>query len=54
MQVYANAVKRREKLSGAYLEAFDGALHWALTGTSAHIPGAEVVGPRPVRVVETP
>ena len=31
--VYQRAAKRREKLSGRYLEAFDAALHWALLGT---------------------
>src|SRR5829696_4724234 len=31
--VYQRAAKRREKLSGRYLEAFDAALDWALMGT---------------------
>jgi len=33
MEVYARAVKRRERLSGVYLEEFDKALQWALMGT---------------------
>jgi hypothetical protein len=32
-RVYARAVKRRERLSGAYLEAFDQALEWAQMGS---------------------
>ena len=31
-RVYQRAAKRRERLDGAYLEAFDGALHWAEMG----------------------
>ncbi len=31
-RVYQRAVKRRERLSGAHLEAFDKALQWAATG----------------------
>ena len=34
-RVYQRAVKRRERLSGAYAEAFDRALEWALIGTGA-------------------
>jgi hypothetical protein len=33
--VYQKAAKRRERLSGTYLEAFDRALEWALMGTKA-------------------
>lgn len=33
MKVYAKAVRRRDRLSGAYLEAFDMALDWAATGS---------------------
>jgi integrase len=33
--VYQKAAKRRERLSGSYLEAFDRALEWALMGTKA-------------------
>jgi integrase len=40
-RVYHRAAKRREKLSGAYLKAFDAALDWALMGTSAEIPDAD-------------
>jgi hypothetical protein len=35
MAVYANAVKRRERLSGAYLREFDRALEWAGMGREA-------------------
>jgi hypothetical protein len=35
MGVYAKAAKRRERLSGSYLEAFDAALEWARMGTNA-------------------
>lgn len=31
-RVYQRAVKRRERLSGAHLEAFDKALQWAAMG----------------------
>jgi integrase len=34
-RVYQKAAKRRERLAGAYLEAFDQALHWAETGRKA-------------------
>ena len=34
MRVYAKAVRRRDKLSGDHLEAFDAALVWALLGTN--------------------
>lgn len=33
LTVYARAVKRRDRLSGAHLEAFDKALEWAATGS---------------------
>jgi hypothetical protein len=32
-RVYQRSVKRRQRLSGAYLDAFDRALEWALMGT---------------------
>lgn len=32
-RIYQRAVKRRQRLSGAYLQAFDRALEWALIGT---------------------
>jgi integrase len=35
IRVYARAVRRRERLSGAHLEAFDWALEWAATGSGA-------------------
>ncbi len=34
-RVYQRAAKRREKLSGSYLDAFDAALDWALLGPGA-------------------
>jgi integrase len=37
-RVYQKAAKRRERLSGSYLEAFDRALQWAATGSGA--PGS--------------
>jgi hypothetical protein len=33
MKVYARAVKRRDRLSGAHREAFDAALDWAAMGS---------------------
>lgn len=35
IKVYAKAVKRRDRLSGAHLEAFDAALQWAAMGSGA-------------------
>ncbi|HEX7246265.1 MAG TPA: site-specific integrase [Solirubrobacterales bacterium] len=35
MKVYAKAVRRRERLSGAHREAFDAALDWAAMGSGA-------------------
>jgi hypothetical protein len=35
IKVYARAVRRREKLSGAHRDAFDAAIQWALLGTNA-------------------
>lgn len=47
-RVYHRAAKRRERLSGAYLEAFDHACEWARMGTNG-VPspdeGAEVAAP---------
>jgi integrase len=40
-RVYQRAAKRRDRLAGAHLEAFDTALHWAATGSeSAGEPAA--------------
>lgn len=39
-RVYQRAVKRREKLSGAYLAAFDGALDWAAMSSEAISDGS--------------
>ena len=35
IRVYAKAVRRRERLSGAHREAFDAALQWAAMGSEA-------------------
>jgi hypothetical protein len=35
IRVYAKAVKRRDRLSGAHREAFDAALQWAAMGSGA-------------------
>jgi hypothetical protein len=35
IRVYAKAVKRRERLSGEHLEAFDAAIEWAAMGSEA-------------------
>ena len=48
-RVYARAVKRRERLSGNYLEQFDRALEWARMGTngaSAPEPISGIPAPR--------
>lgn len=37
MRVYARAVKRRERLSGAYLREYETALDWARLGTTAAV-----------------
>ena len=37
-RVYQRAVKRRDRLTGSYLEAFDRALHWAAMGSGASEP----------------
>ena len=41
IRVYARAVRRRDRLSGAHREAFDAALDWAAMGS-----GAEMTHPR--------
>ncbi len=43
-RVYQRAAKRRERLTGAHLEAFDQALEWAATGSGAH-SGATLTEP---------
>jgi integrase len=44
LSVYAKAVKRRERLSGEYREAFDRALEWAAMGTNEE--------PGPIEAIE--
>jgi integrase len=41
IRVYARAVRRRQRLSGAHLEAFDAALHWAAVGSEEETPPSE-------------
>jgi hypothetical protein len=48
-RAYQRAVKRRERLKGAYLEAFDGALDWAGMGSEGAERGDEAPGHRPSR-----
>ncbi len=52
LNVYAKAVKRRERLSGAYLEAFDQALEWALMGTNGHPEPIEAFEPEHAEVAD--
>ena len=43
LAVYAKAAKRRERLSGAYRQAFDAALEWARMGTGVDVgPASDV------------
>jgi integrase len=49
LRVYAKATKRRERLSGAYLEAFDRALEWAEIGRQDRLKSE--VRPQSWRVV---
>jgi integrase len=37
LRVYTQATKRRERLSGAHLRAYDRALHWAQMGTNGEL-----------------
>ena len=53
MEVYARAVKRRERLSGVYLEQLDRALQWALMGTSGDSGGSAPVADREVEGVDS-
>ncbi len=41
IRVYARAVKRRDRLSGAHREAFDAALDWAAMGSGAENDSSE-------------
>lgn len=43
LSAYAKAAKRRERLSGPYLDAFDWALEWARMGTGPEIHVGEAV-----------
>lgn len=44
MRVYARAVKRRERLSGAYLREYEKALEWARMGTNGGIAAPSLNG----------
>jgi integrase len=46
LNVYAKAVKRRARLTGTHLEAFDRALEWAQTGTNGAltVPAVSLTG----------
>jgi hypothetical protein len=47
IRVYAKAVRRRERLTGKHLEAFDAAIDWAQMGTSDDfVPDVVVSDPR--------
>jgi hypothetical protein len=48
IRVYAKAAKRRERLAGEYLEAFNRALDWAAMGS-----GADFDPDRPTAVPES-
>lgn len=50
-RVYQRAVKRRDRLAGAYLEAFDGALDWAAMGSGAP-RGATLAARGPMRAAQ--
>jgi len=52
-RVYQRAVKRRDKLSGTYSEAFDRALEWALMGTSGALGSIEVAAGAEAQDVES-
>jgi len=43
LRVYTKATKRRERLSGAYLRAYDESLQWARMGTSGDVDATERV-----------
>lgn len=43
LKVYAQATKRRERLSGPHLRAYDRALEWARMGTTVPMPDVEKV-----------
>jgi hypothetical protein len=47
LKVYSRAVKRRSKLSGAYLAEFDRALAWAALSTPEKAPAGSKSFPRP-------
>ncbi len=51
--VYQRAAKRREKLSGRYLEAFDAALDWARMGTKGDSGDVLFAPGDPVQTEET-
>lgn len=51
LRVYAKSIRRRSKLSGAHLKAFDEAIEWAHLGTKApSAQGANAAIPDPERI----
>jgi integrase len=50
LSVYAQATKRRERLSGPHLRAYDRAIEWARMGTN----GAEMPSPAPAEATKNP
>lgn len=54
MKVYAKAVRRREKLSGDHLEAFDAAIRWARIGTKVDAVPSEGETATSTETAETP
>jgi hypothetical protein len=53
-RVYQRAVKRRDRLTGAYLDAFDQALEWSLMGTGADSATQRAIPSPPARAVVSP
>jgi integrase len=53
IKVYARAVKRREKLTGEYRDAFDAAIEWGRLGTSGENTPARAVEDNQSRTEET-
>ena len=53
LTVYAKAVKRRERLSGAYLEAFEKALDWATLGHGDEIGASDAANSERAETADT-
>jgi hypothetical protein len=50
LRAYAQATKRRERLSGPHLKAYDRAIEWAAMGTSGDLEPVPV----PVEATKNP